>query len=487
MKKLYRNTWMHLILALCTLNFVACQEYGIDSQPEGPLHIQIDAMDAYTALATSPNNVVFNISSNTPWTISSDQQWCIPNPGMSASSSLVSEISVALESNPTGQQRIAKLTIKADGIAESRVVTITQVSKEDLVVIPYDETVPTTGGTISFNIVSNKPWKIIPSTQFLENIDKTSGTGNEAGEAEAISITIPENPAAKRNGKITVKTDFQEYTFTINQDGVVIEQEEPSEDGIISFNSDEATKTIKIRANKAWKVKVPKEYEEWITAESLSDTELKITLKESNRLITRKGKVMLSTVDIIAGFEDIPFEISQKPMYRFGVNNYVVDENTGYVTMNEKGNNIISNYALKKGHLTLEFESLHLTGKSRLDFNMYPDVSNANYHLFLQPGSSEFTSGGGFNWDGAYFAPTEEEIAAMRKIEFFVEDDPDNAGKLRIRLVIDDKEMANLKGRANCFVDDPANNPGQVVYLQFPIIEEGCHYVIKSITREVYE
>ncbi len=44
MKKLYSNTLMQLILALCTFSFVACQEFDIDSQPEGPLNIQIDAL-----------------------------------------------------------------------------------------------------------------------------------------------------------------------------------------------------------------------------------------------------------------------------------------------------------------------------------------------------------------------------------------------------------------------------------------------------------
>ena len=46
MKKLYNNTLLQLILALCTFSFVACQEFDIDSQPEGPLNIQIDALEA---------------------------------------------------------------------------------------------------------------------------------------------------------------------------------------------------------------------------------------------------------------------------------------------------------------------------------------------------------------------------------------------------------------------------------------------------------
>ncbi|KAB5141027.1 BACON domain-containing protein, partial [Bacteroides thetaiotaomicron] len=235
MKKLYSNTLMQLILALCTFSFVACQEFDIDSQPEGPLNIQIDALESYTALATSPSNVVFNISSNTPWTIESDQQWCKPTPSMSAASSLVSEIVVTMENNTGKKARTAKLTIKAEGVEGTKVVTIEQASKEDLVVVPYDELVPTEGGSITFTIASNKAWEIIPSTAFLSNIDKTSGTGNEDAIAETVTVTLPANAGAKRAGTLTVKTEFEEYTFTITQNGVIIELEEDPESTTISM------------------------------------------------------------------------------------------------------------------------------------------------------------------------------------------------------------------------------------------------------------
>lgn len=484
MKKLYRSTLMQLIFALCTFSFVACQEYGIDSQPEAPINIQIDAMDAYTALATSPSNIVINVSSNTPWTVTSDQQWCVPTPASSATSSLVSEISVKLESNATAHQRVAKLTIQAEGIAEKRVIAITQVSKEDLVVVPYDKIVPTEGKAISFSIVSNKPWKIIPSTQFLEAIDKTSGDGKESGEKEIITITIPENSAARRNGTITVKTDFQEQVFTITQDGVVIEQEEPSESGTIDFNWSQTEKTIKIRSNKVWKVKVPKEYADWLGAEKLNDSELKVTLlKQNNLMVTRKGKLMLATVDIIPGFEDVAFEITQKPAVSF---NGLLDQATGYVKVSTTGNGVITNYSLKKGHLAFEFESLHLLGDSRLFFNMYPNAGNTNFNLNLRAEKNcEFTCGGtGFSWEQRTFLLTREELNAIRKLDIFVEDDPENVGKLRIRLAIDGNDKAILKNKNNCYINDPQNNPGQVGYIQFPSCEEGSYYVIKSVTHE---
>ena len=483
MKKLYRNRLMQLLLVLCLFNLVACQEYEIDSQPEAPVKIQVDAMDSYTALASSPGNLVFNISSNTPWTIISDQQWCKPTPAMSASSSLVAEVAVALESNSTAKQRVAKLTIKAEGITEIKVITITQVSKEDLVVIPFDEIVPTEGGDISFNIISNKAWEIIPSTQFLENIDKTSGNGTEDGLKEKITIKISKNAAARRSGMITVKTDLQERVFTITQDGVVIEQEDPSESGTIDFDWASTEKIVKIRSNTTWKVKVPKEYAHWLVAEAISDTELKITLLEqSNKLITRTGQILLSTVNIIPGFEDVAFEIAQKPAVYF---NGTLDDETGYVKVTENGNGVVSNYALKKGHIAFDFESMNLLGGSSLFINMFPNVGNSNYNLNLRTGKAcEFICGGtGFNWEKQTFTLTPEELNAIRKIEFFVEDDLENVGKLRLRLVINGKDMVTLKNKANCYVDSPADNPGQIAYLQSRGFGADSYYVIKTVTN----
>ena len=300
MKKLYSNTLMQLIVALCTFSFVACQEYSIDSQPEGPLNIQIDAQDSYTALATSPSNVVFNISSNTPWTIESDAQWCVPTPSMSASSSLVSEIVVAMENNTGKQSRTAKLTIKAEGISNTKVITIEQVSKEKLVVVPYGELVATEGEEIQFSIISNKPWEIIPSISYVSDIDKKSGNGNEDGQEEIITVKIPANAGARREGTITVRTEFEEYSFTITQNGITIVQEEdPANTTMAITNAGPSETTIKISSNKEWKVEVPKEYQSWLQAEAISDSELKLITTSYNPLFaSRKGQVLIKTKEV---------------------------------------------------------------------------------------------------------------------------------------------------------------------------------------------
>ena len=441
MKKLYSNTLMQLILALCTFSFVACQEFDIDSQPEGPLNIQIDALESYTALATSPSNVVFNISSNTPWTIESDQQWCKPTPSMSAASSLVSEIVVTMENNTGKKARTAKLTIKAEGVEGTKVVTIEQASKEDLVVVPYDELVPTEGGSITFTIASNKAWEIIPSTAFLSNIDKTSGTGNEDAIAETVTVTLPANAGAKRAGTLTVKTEFEEYTFTITQNGVIIELEEDPESTTISMpgTGSGMEKTVLIRAK-----------------------------------------------EVIDGFDGITFDISQGTAFwkEGGADNYVVDEETGYMTL--YGSGIVTNYLFKKGRLAFDFESINLTGEDWIEFNMWPNSGNTNFHLhFYANKESNFTCGGsGLNWTQKTFTWTSEQTNVVKKIEFLVVNKEEDSNALVLKLIIDGVEVAVLD---NNITDPYATEPGAPVYFRMHTTNKASNFTVKSITWEPVE
>lgn len=494
MKKFYKNTFVQLILAMFVFGFVACQEYEIESQPEAPLNIQIDALDSYTALATSPSNVVFNISSNTPWNITCDQQWCKVTPSMSASSSLVSEVVVSMENNTSSQSRTATLTVTAENLSTSKVITINQVSKEKLVVVPYDGLVASEGETISFTLVSNKPWEIIPSTGFLGNIDKKNGEGSEDGKEEVVSITVPANPGAKRSGEITVKTEFEEYTFAINQNGVIIEIEDNPE-GLITLGGGDGyeltSTTVVIRSNQDWKVEVPEEYQDWLSAEAISDTELQISAKTNTRLTPRTGKLIMKTKELIDGFEGVEFTVQQSIAFWFssGEDKREVMEETGNLKMMfVTGNNMASNYLVKKGHLTFEFEEIHFTNNNILNLNMYPNVGNANYRLELGK-TTKLASAGGFNWTAPVTkAMTLDQLNAIKKIEFFIEPDPDNAGFLRIRVLIDGVETLMHNKRVNVYDNAPANNPGAVINIQAQGTPgAGDYYIIKSVTYEPYE
>lgn len=494
MKKLYNNTLLQLIFALCTFSLVACQEFDIDSQPEGPLNIQIDALESYTALATSPSNIVFNISSNTPWTIESDQQWCKPTPSMSAASSLVSEIVVTLENNTGKQKRTARLTIKAEGIEGTKVVNIEQASKEDLVVIRPTYIVPTEGGMISFNIISNKPWEIITTTQFLENIDKTSGTGNENGEKETITITVPQNTGAIRSAEITVKTAFQEETFTITQDGIVIETKN-EEDAVNTMSGEGEEKTIEINSSVEWKIEIPAEYKEWLSAEA-DGNQLKLSTTFNNLFVPRTGHILLYPKMNVPGFEGVPIEVTQPRNMSLNRGEETVDPVTGYATIQSTGSSrYVSNFGLRKGKITWEFDKIDMPD-SNSAFDMNGDTwsfgdGTSYIHAWLRPESANQASELWAQWDWTDSAFRLENfglsMSDVKSVAIEAKDDPENEGKICIVMYVNGKEVTRHKGKPDYYSENPSFG-GHQFYFGFEMeADQVCTMTFKSINFESYE
>lgn len=149
----------------------ACQEYDIDSQPELPPSVYIDALDEYSVAAASPSRIVFNISANTPWDIKTDSQWCIPSPSMSAASSLVSEIVVLPEDNETDAPRTAVLTVTAEKTGVVKVIRVLQAKMKEQIILqiaddPSSDTIIAGEGYAGETVVdfiSNNEWSLVPS------------------------------------------------------------------------------------------------------------------------------------------------------------------------------------------------------------------------------------------------------------------------------------------------------------------------------------
>ena len=133
-----KRIFIYMIFA-AGLMTLSCQELSIDSQPDAPTSIYIDALDSYSVLADSPSRIIFNISSNTPWQIETDSQWCIPTPSMSAASSLVSEIIIYPENNPELTPRTATLTVTAEDLGIVRTIAINQAARVEVPAVVIDD------------------------------------------------------------------------------------------------------------------------------------------------------------------------------------------------------------------------------------------------------------------------------------------------------------------------------------------------------------
>ena len=136
-----------------------------------------------------------------------------------------------------------------------------------------------------------------------------------------------------RSGELTVRTAYDSYRFTVTQNGVIIELEENPDSDLIEFEMGDTAneKIVKIRSNKEWKVKVPQEYAGWLSAEKTADGELKITVGDNNTLQPLSGEIVLTTVDIIDGFDGVTFRVVN-PNLKFDITsgcNLGYDEATG--------------------------------------------------------------------------------------------------------------------------------------------------------------
>jgi hypothetical protein len=154
----------------------------------------------------------FNVSSNSAWTVTSDQTWCNPTNSGSGDGTIMATYT----ENTSVSQRIATLTVLVSGI-NPVLVTVTQSgTAPTLAVTPPSQTVTAPAGSTDFSVISNSDW--------VANSDVTwcsvtpSGTGSGT-----LSANYQANPSTTiRTANITVTVSgVAPVQVTVIQDGFV--------------------------------------------------------------------------------------------------------------------------------------------------------------------------------------------------------------------------------------------------------------------------
>ena len=278
--------------------FVACQENTVDTQGEILPKLATDAQNTYVADPTLPENITFNVSSNTPWRITVDcgegfaeRPWCSVSPSLSAVSSLVEVVTIKMKDNPTYESRTAAITIEADGIAEPTVITVRQTGQGNLTLSELQprEEISKDGGSASFTVVSNRDWTAESDQKWL-TLDKSSGTASD--DPITVTVTASVSDGLRRTAVVTVRTDLETETIEVVQEGWRMEfrpLENPETELFFGYAGD--TKTYYVDANVEWTVSSENAYAvvEKIDEESFSvklpfarafaDEEIAIVLK----------------------------------------------------------------------------------------------------------------------------------------------------------------------------------------------------------------
>lgn len=484
MKKISFYTLLFCLAAVCTFSLNSCQEFDIDSQSELPPTIDIDALAEYGVLAESPNKIVFNISSNTPWKIVSDKDWCIPTPAMSAASSLIAEVSVNIaDYDNESSDRKATLTITADGVEGNTVITITQAAKGALVVTGFADNFPSEGGEAEFSITANKAWKIINTAGWLSlDIEEGSGTG----EKVTIKANALANTGLKRSTTLKIVSNGKEQDLVVTQNGIMLEFPELSaEELVLSSNAGEM-KSFPILTNLApesWKVSTE---ESWLSvSKNEAGDAVEISVLSEIYFKDRTAVIRLEA-DKSFGIDPVELEVKQnRGVIEWGTDAAYEDGAESGVTITQSRFYVNKRYKL----LTFEvkFNEVNLT-KDAIFFQYYKDESipdskgpTINCWMGDNNGDGKYDNVNDFclrtrdNWgdNGTPNTPNKltgldvDKLNAMKTLKFAMIPNPDIEGNVLITLDIDGTNYANIGNLKNPFTGSGSDYPGNIAFFGF--------------------
>lgn len=307
--KSHMKTLTKIFAGLAMLGAVSCQMYEIDTQmtPEkaaASIRMECSAVDTYTLPAQNPGSITFNVSSNTPWTItlSSGADWLTVTPASSSSSSLITDVVVTAQNNTATTDRSATLTLRGDNIANSKVITIKQDRAGRLYVTPMVSDYSALGGPLTFTIQTNQSWEVRSSEGWL-HFNRESGEPDPEGRTITITATADASTVLERTATVTVAAGDQEESFDVTQKGIFNVTELSD-----SFASAGGSQTISLKTDLPWEIRSDKS---WLTFDATSGTG-----ESSARTITatasaNDGALRKAVVTISAGGVEKSFEVSQ--------------------------------------------------------------------------------------------------------------------------------------------------------------------------------
>lgn len=131
-----------------------------------------------------PGTTPFAVTSNTSWTVASNQTWCTVTPSGTGNGN----ITATYTQNPLTTPRVANITVTVIGLAPV-VVTVTQAGAPfTLSVTPSNQNVPALAGAVSFTVMSNTNWNVASDQTWCTV--PPSGSGNAALTATYTTNTL---------------------------------------------------------------------------------------------------------------------------------------------------------------------------------------------------------------------------------------------------------------------------------------------------------
>lgn len=286
----------------------SCQQFEVDTQmsPEkfaASVKLVSDVLDSYTLSADNPQPVIFNVTANTPWTITGNTEWLSVTPSTSGASGLIADVTVTAEPNNTLEDRSATLTLKADSY-DCRVYTvnITQYRKGKLFVTPIYKDYTANGGPLTFTIETNQAWEVRSSEGWI-SFGKASGEPDPDGKAITVIATAEPSDVLERSATITVTAGDDEESFEVCQKGKFEVSAIASE-----FSAAGGEQSFTIKTDLPWEVSAD---QPWVSFDKTSGTGDGSAIEVKAIAAANEGAVRKATVTVKAGGVEKTFEVAQ--------------------------------------------------------------------------------------------------------------------------------------------------------------------------------
>ncbi|MDR3250459.1 MAG: hypothetical protein LBT42_02175 [Tannerella sp.] len=283
------NIDTRLWLLLFLLPFVySCKD---DVNREKWVDLRYNPKDVYYLSASSPEDIVFEVSSTAEWKVYGQANWYSVTPS-TGEPDVISKVTIKATNNTELDNRIDTVIIQSDyWIGKRFIIDQKGIAYLDL---PDKDTVFTKdGGEKSFSVKANQTW----SGVVTQGIEWLSVTGGATGSMDGlIKVAALVNKGERRAGTVTMYDRHNQpaNSITIIQEGVKLDPESYS----VRVSKKAQVFRLSVESNTEWQIEKPTEVG-WLSIARTNysqDAVVDIELMENSGSAVRSVELTLTSI-----------------------------------------------------------------------------------------------------------------------------------------------------------------------------------------------
>ena len=280
--------------------------------PISPITVSVNQPQFVPELNVNTDSLSFSVSGGTvTLDIVSNIAWVITVPGNSTWIQSVAPLSgtgnasvtVSVASNSTFVERNASFTLASLETSPISPITVSVNQPQfvpELNVNTKNLAFPVSGGTKTFTITSNIPWKItVPNNaSWIQSVAPLSGTGNAT-----VTVSIASNSTfSDRNASLTLasleSSPISPITVSVSQTQLVPQLS--ANPNNLTYTVSGGTKTFTINSNTSWTLSIP-DSASWIQsvtpASGTGNTSVTVSVASNSTFLDRNASLTLASLE----------------------------------------------------------------------------------------------------------------------------------------------------------------------------------------------